>query len=128
MGETQGFREIRSAFEREYSLLNKESSTLPNRTIELRSLRLIAASPIEHMRFPVHKSAGSSTDHALVGKREVYWDGAFKETNIYERDLLKCGNVVKGPAIVESDDTTYVISEHKKLTIDKYLNGTIESV
>lgn len=48
------------------------------------------------------------------------------ETNVYDRKLLETGNIVRGPAIIEAEDTTYVIPKGKKYTVDQYLNGVIE--
>ena len=92
------------------------------------AVRLTACSPVEHISFPVFEPEGEDASHALEANREVYWGSGFEETGIYDRGLLKCGNVVTGPAIIEQDDTTCVIPEGRKLTIDKYLNGVIEHV
>ena len=75
-----------------------------------------------------HASAGKDPKKALKGKRPVFWEKDFKKTNIYERSLLKCGNVVKGPSVIEAEDTTYVIPQGWKFTVDKYLNGIMEEV
>ena len=50
------------------------------------------------------------------------------DTEIYERSLLKPGNVVKGPAVVQAKDKTYVVREGWKYTVDEYCNGIFEEV
>ena len=64
----------------------------------------------------------------LKGKRDIYWEeyGGFFSTPIYEHQLLECGNIVEGPAILESVDTTYVIPKGRSYSVDKYSNGVIE--
>ena len=91
-------------------------------------LRLRATSPAVHPELPVYKPTGENPSKALKGNRDIYWKDSYVETPIYEQARLECGNVVSGPAIIESDDTTIVIPDCKKFTVDHLLNGIIESV
>jgi len=43
------------------------------------------------------------------GQRQVYFDGALRDTPIYQRDLLPLGAQFDGQAIVEQPDTTTVV-------------------
>jgi N-methylhydantoinase A len=58
----------------------------------------------------------------------VWWEAGPHDTNIYDRGLLRAGNVVEGPAVIEAEDTTYVIPAGKIFRIDQFLNGNIEDV
>ncbi len=89
--------------------------------------RLRATSPAAHPELATHQFAGESPDKALKGQRDVYWKDGFIRTAIYQQPKLACGNVIKGPAIIESDDTTILIPRSKKYTVDNLLNGVIES-
>ena len=76
--------------------------------IEMMNLRLFARGP----RNDIHSvSVASGTDDMLKGRRPVYFDGAgdFIETAIYDRERLRVGAVVAGPALVEGTDTTIVV-------------------
>ena len=44
---------------------------------------------------------------------------------MYDYDKLAAGNVVAGPAIIDSDSTTYVLPANASLTVDAYRNGVI---
>jgi N-methylhydantoinase A len=59
----------------------------------------------------------------------VFWKqyGDFKQSDIYDADLLRPGNVIHGPAVIEARDTTVVLPPGMKCTIDRYLSGVIES-
>ncbi|MFC1824687.1 hydantoinase/oxoprolinase family protein, partial [Thermodesulfobacteriota bacterium] len=96
--------------------------------IKIVNFRLKATAPIPHFRPLPVKAKGVSPKKALKGKRPVYWQDGFAGTNIYERGLLKCGNVVEGPAIIEAEDTTYAIPAGWKFTVDEYMNGIMEEV
>ena len=48
--------------------------------------------------------------------------------DLYDREKLRNGNVVYGPAIVEQMDSTTIILKGQKATVDQYLNMMIERV
>ncbi len=79
-----------------------------------------------HYQLPVFADQGLDPTKAQKGVRGVYWGEGYVSTNIYERDLLGCGNRIEGPAIIEAPDTTYVVPPNWSYTVDKYLNGIME--
>jgi len=92
----------------------------------VQELRLKASSPLTRHKFPSYTSAGANPKKALKGQRPVYWDGKFRDTQIYEQSLLKCGNVVKGLAIIECPGYTILVPPGSRYLTDQYLNGVIE--
>jgi N-methylhydantoinase A len=58
---------------------------------------------------PARVTAWDAADHALIGRRDAHFDGAFTPTNIYRYESLRPGDAVEGPAIVEAAQTTAVI-------------------
>jgi N-methylhydantoinase A len=59
-------------------------------------------------------------------KEQVYFDGGWKETPIYDRGELRPGNAVAGPAVVVQDDTTTVIEPGYRGAVDSFGNILIE--
>jgi N-methylhydantoinase A len=57
---------------------------------------------------------------------QVYFDGGWTETPIYDRSKLRPGNAVAGPAIVVQDDTTTVIEPGYAGAVDRFGNILIE--
>jgi len=94
--------------------------------LKIRLFRLRATSPAAHPELATHDFVGQSPEKALKGYRDVYWKEGFTRTAIFSQPELKCGNVIPGPAIIESDDTTILITVGKKYTVDNLLNGVIE--
>ena len=95
--------------------------------ITLLSLRLTVSLPLVHQNLPVYPSAGASAEAARKGNRKVFWDKVgFKETPVFERKLLKPGNVISGPGIVEEEDTVILIPQGRRFSVDKYLFGIID--
>ena len=52
--------------------------------------------------------------------RPVYFDGAFRETPIYDRALLPSGLRLEGPAIVEEFGSTTVVFPRQHLAVDPH--------
>jgi N-methylhydantoinase A len=89
--------------------------------------RLRATSPAAHPELPLYEPAGENPKKAFKGHRDVYWKDSYIQTAVYGQAKLECGNVISGPAIIESDDTTILIPQGKKYTVDNLLSGIIET-
>jgi N-methylhydantoinase A/acetophenone carboxylase len=89
-----------------------------------------ARAKIPHYETVKHELGPAEADHALRGERMVCFDAAsgLVRTPIYDRGKLEPGNIVVGPAIVEAADTTYVVKEGWRYTVDHYRNGIFEEV
>jgi N-methylhydantoinase A/acetophenone carboxylase len=73
------------------------------------------------------QDADSST--ALKGQRAAYWpeSGEWIETPVYDLPGLQPGNLVRGPALIESEYTTVVLPPSKQLSVDEYGIGIMEA-
>lgn len=97
----------------------------------LTSVILNAVVVINRHQIPCLGLESSDTgSRAKTGDRKVFWpaEGAYLDTPIYSRKLLRPGNIVEGPAVAEAEDTTYVIPGGYRLAIDEYMNGIIKGV
>jgi N-methylhydantoinase A len=101
-----------------------------NGSIRLLTTLLTATITMPHWHFQAFEPDSEDPRKALRGEREVFWtpEAGYRATPIYDRDLLEPGNLVKGPAVIEARDTTYVIPANWVLNIDKYANAILEEV
>ena len=90
--------------------------------LEIANLRAIGKGTIEGVTIEEAEPGGSDPSEARVGTEEVYFDGAWRETPIYDRTKLQPGNEVAGPAIVVEDDSTVVIQPDHVARVDRYAN------
>lgn len=60
--------------------------------------------------------------------REVFFDGEWFKTGVYNRETLKAGAKIYGPAIIEEYDSTTLIPPDFVASIDEYLNIRIRGV
>jgi N-methylhydantoinase A/oxoprolinase/acetone carboxylase beta subunit len=56
---------------------------------------------------------------ALKGRRDVYWNGGWVSTPIYDMDRLDCGNVISGPAVLEHSMTTLPVPPARRVRFDE---------
>ena len=63
-----------------------------------------------------------TAEEALVDTRDVYFDGEFLKTPIYDRSRLKLDAKINGPASVEEIIATTVIPPGAAARVDKYGN------
>ncbi|MCZ7526700.1 MAG: hypothetical protein M5U14_10175 [Acidimicrobiia bacterium] len=49
-------------------------------------------------------------------------------TNVYDLELLKPGNEVAGPAVIEAVDTTVVVDPDRVFRIDERGSGLVEKL
>ncbi|MDB2615539.1 hydantoinase/oxoprolinase family protein [Luminiphilus sp.] len=82
---------------------------------EIVNLRAVAqgkSAEIEARKLP---KSGSRTavNAAKLGNTTVFMDGKDMEATLYQRDKLKAGNKIQGPAVVlEMDSTTVILAGH----------------
>src|SRR6267378_170944 len=64
---------------------------------------------------------------AASGKRSIYWADLKRAavTPIYDGAFLVPGNAIKGPAVIETTDTTVVVHPRRSLKVDAYGNFEI---
>ncbi|MEM4280731.1 MAG: hydantoinase/oxoprolinase family protein [Candidatus Caldarchaeum sp.] len=83
--------------------------------------------PTEKPRFKAMDKSTPDSAHALKGWREAYWTNiGMKRTPVYEMHMLRPGNIVDGPAIIQAEDTTVLIEPEFTYSVDEFGNGVIE--
>jgi N-methylhydantoinase A/oxoprolinase/acetone carboxylase beta subunit len=115
-------RSFEDTYEKEYGL----GAMSPRGGIEIVTIAVEAKAAGKKPRLTKHEYVGTDSSPALKGKREVYFDGKWMNTSIYDMHRLQMGNVVEGPAIIEATDTTLVAPPDVKVTVDEYLNMVME--
>jgi N-methylhydantoinase A len=74
---------------------------------------------IERPEIPKLAARGGTTP-APKSMRHVYFDGAFRDTAIYDRAALPPGFRIDGPAVVEEFGSTTVVFPHQRLEVDAH--------
>ena len=71
---------------------------------------------------------GPDASAAVIGRRDVWLPeaGGFVSCPVYDRDALRSGNRIAGPAIVEQMDTTTVVLPGMTARVEPYLNLVLD--
>jgi N-methylhydantoinase A/oxoprolinase/acetone carboxylase beta subunit len=118
----EDLRTILHEFERTFLSVYGPLSLFPRGGLQILKLAVVTASPTTKASLPRSKPAGPDASAALKGERDVYFDGRFVPTKIYDMLRLQPGNVVEGEAVIEAVDTTVVIPRQCNITMDEYMN------
>jgi N-methylhydantoinase A len=91
-------------------------------TCEIVNLRAIGYGKVPEPHLPEGEPDSGDASAAIVDEHEVYFQGEWLPTRIYDRGKLRPGHRLDGPAIVtEFDSTTVVLAGHFA-EVDRYLN------
>jgi len=87
--------------------------------VELINLRLTLVVPIERSRLPVLARA---SDEPSFETRRIYSPSAqtFTTCRVVQRDDLRTGHVIEGPAAVEEAGTTTLLEPGDVLTVEEH--------
>ncbi len=122
-------RAICAAFHKEFSEAFSPFVVNPEGGVFVESFVLKAVVATKKVSLPEMKLEGADPSAARKGERGVYWagDGDFRPTPIFAGELLRPGNVVAGPAVVESEYTTVVVPAQMRYSIDARSLGILET-
>lgn len=108
------------AHEKEYSRRFEDSD------IEIPNIRVRGIGLIPSMEMPEVEAGGESSEAALRHERDAWFpiDGTLQQvpTQFYAREMLRAGNKIIGPAVVNQYDTTTVIPPGLTAVIDRFGN------
>ncbi len=118
---------VKERFDAEHQL--RYGTCAPKEAAEIVSLRVTVSGvmkkpPLEE----ITRGTRNPPAAANSGARPVHYDGrkASMRTPVYARDLLRAGNKIAGPALVEEHASTTVVFPGDTLTVDKFGNLVIE--
>jgi len=89
---------------------------------EMVNLRAIGYGKVPEPHLPEGEPGAGDSSQAVVDEHEVYFQGEWLPTRIYDRAKLQPGHRVEGPAIVTEFDSTTVVLSGYAAEVDRYLN------
>ncbi len=122
------FAPLRERFKVRYEQLYGRGSSYADARLEIVTLRLRATAATPRPKLSASRKLSEKIDaKAKRDKRGVYWADWKKAapTPIYDGAFLVPGNAIKGPAVIETTDTTVVVHPGRTLKVDKFGNFEI---
>ncbi len=89
---------------------------------EIVTLRAVALGRGASLKLAEADIDSPSPKHALTDEHQVYFDGKFLATPIYDRTKLRPGNRMASPAIITEMDATTVVLPGFTGEVDRYFN------
>jgi N-methylhydantoinase A/oxoprolinase/acetone carboxylase beta subunit len=101
----------------------------PARPTEIVNLRVYATVPVDKVPPARLDAGGEDPSAARKASRPIVFAGGSEpiETSIYDRRMLRAGNLVVGPAVIESFDTTILVNPDYRAEVDQYSNILIRA-
>ena len=111
---------IRRLFSQEHNRLYGYDLYAEGTQVELVNIRLAAVGLVQKPALPMEPFSGADAHAALKGRRPMYLGSCddLVDVDVYDGDLLRHGNTLAGPALIETVNTTIVVSDGFRLTVD----------
>lgn len=121
--------QLSNDFERLYEKVYGQGAGYREAGIEMATFKVEGIGKISKPAMAKQPLGSPDSSKAIKSKRDVFFRKleGFKSTNIFDMEKLQAGNVIKGPAIVETPVTTIVIHPEQRAEVDQYLNVVIRT-
>jgi N-methylhydantoinase A len=90
--------------------------------IEVVNMRVVGIGVVRKVELPRFETGDDKLEQAVVERYQAYFGSKAIETTLYDRDKLRPGHVVNGPAVITQKDATTVILPEHCGKVDNYLN------
>ncbi len=123
-------RAVLDAFAKEYAEAYSPVGVYPEGGVDIENFILKASVFQGKVSFSKSEKKGADPRKAQKSERKAYFEktAGFTTTPVYVESLVEPGNVIEGPAIIESDLTSCVVPPGFRYINDEYLNAIIEEV
>jgi acetone carboxylase, beta subunit len=82
---------------------------------------LTGSTEVELPVLPAEPVVGADErDDSVKGQRSIYWEGEWIDAEIVDLEKLHAGNVIQGPAVVESPASTMMIPPGRSAALDTH--------
>jgi len=109
-------------FEADYERLFGRGTSYRRAGIEVSTFRVRCVLRLPKPALQSLPTDGEDAGHAQKGTRSVFFRDDFVATPIYAGEALRPGNVVAGPAVIESPATTVPVHPGQTVRVDQHLN------
>ena len=116
---------IEAAFNAKYEEMYGTGAGHAEAGVEVISIAVDAIGATVKPMLRTHPLGDANPGAARKGTRRAYFTGSnagYRDAGIYDYTRLHAGNVINGPAIIETPFTTVVVPEGQRAEIDQYLN------
>jgi N-methylhydantoinase A len=117
---SQLLQDFHATHQRRYGYSNADK---PIEVVNVRVRLTVGNPPIE---LPSSSSRNGDGSQAVLKHRDIYFDGAWRDSKVYDRERLLSGDRFAGPALVTEYSSTTVLPPGCIASVDAYGNMIIE--
>lgn len=124
--EDEHLNEIAEIFHKAHEKLYTYST--PETPLEIINLRITAVGHVDKTGLQKQQIGEKDPSYALKNRRKIYFEEyvKFVDIPVYEREKLKPGNLIKGPAVIEERITTIIVHPNWNAFVDSFNNVIME--
>jgi N-methylhydantoinase A len=98
----------------------------PDRPVEVVTVRVRGTGEVSRPELVRGEPAGGDAYGSKVGEKDVYFNDGIRRTSIYDRERLRPGNLICGPAMIVEYTATSLIPPGYVAEVDGYGNIVVE--
>jgi len=122
---SKGLDKLCEAFDAEHKRMFTFNMDAEHEVVNLRAVALGKSLELPAQKI---KRGDGNPKAAKMRNTEIYIDGKMKKAGIYDRDKLRSGDLIKGPAIIIEMDSTALVHPNCEAKVDKFGNIIINPV
>jgi N-methylhydantoinase A len=122
---SRGLEKLCDAFDAEHKRMFTFNMDAEHEVVNLRAVALGKSLELPAQKI---KRGDGNPKAARMRRTDIYIDGKMKKATIYDRDKLRAGDKIKGPAIVIEMDSTALIHADCEAKVDTFGNIIINPV
>ena len=120
-----GLERLCDEFDAEHKRMFTFNMDAEHEVVNIRAIALGKALELPAMKIP---KGTRDAKAAKVRDTKVYIDGKMKKAGIYDREKLKAGNLIQGPAVIFEMDSTALVHTGCEAKVDPYGNIIINPI
>ena len=124
--EAADLAQVQATFEAIYNRRYGEGAAYRQAGVEARTYQVRGLGHISKPAPTRQERGAADPAAALKETRQVYFRGGYRDTPIYDREQLRAGHTITGPAIIEAVDTTVLVPPGQTLHLDESGHSIME--
>jgi N-methylhydantoinase A len=96
------------------------------KAVEVVNIRVRLTAKTGQIELPRQDARAGDGSQAVLKTRDIHFAGEWRQSKVYQRDLLISGDTFAGPALITEYSSTTVLPPDCRVCVDEYANLVIE--
>lgn len=119
--DSQDLRQITKRYDDLFEQIFKRGTKSPELGYHITKAIGTGIVPVPKPKLPANELGKEKPDdEAFKGNRAIFWGNGWHEASLWEMSLVKSGNIIDGPAVIEAPATTLVVPPGFRVKLDQH--------